>query len=221
MKLYAYVLKGTPLIDLPHWTINQLEGNAPFIASPTLPLGDYVYVSSIENWKRFGRRANKDYKFVRNEIKLLVNTIGWDNLTESEQKISARLFVIDETKRSTLFTIKRQIKLGFIFHGYSIKTRDQRWSLAEMELMNRLTKSDWRIVAADLNANNLVKQYIDNGLEGTVEGDAAALFDYIDTRSGTPYNTSGLRNKGFVPIGLNNMNALADRILAIIKDGDY
>ncbi len=218
-NLYSYVFRGTPLVDIPHWTINQLEGNAPFIASDVLPSGTYTDVSSINNWRKYGTRTSKDYKFIRNEIKLLANAgSGWVSLTATEKNISAVLFVVNQSRRSELFTIEQQIKQGFGFHGRSIKARDQRWSFAEMELMNRLDKDEWRIMFDDLIQDDLVAQYINNGLEGTLEDDPAGLFDYIDARSGTPYGTGskGFRNKGFA-----NADALADIVLDIIKNGNY
>lgn len=223
MNLYAYILNGIPLNEISHWTINQLGGNAPFIASPTLPSGDYVDVSSIENWKTFGRRTNKDYKFIRNEIKLLANSIGWNNLTSSEKRICAKHFIVGKSRLDEIFTIKEQIKRGFLFHGRSTKTRDQRWSHAEIEIFNRLGKNGWRKIFDDINQDNLTSRYINEGLEGTIEGDAEGLFDYLDARSGTSYATDvkGFRNKNLTPRGIADMSALADLILDIVKNGNY
>jgi len=223
MNLYVYILNGVPLTELPRWSTNRLNGNAPFVAANVRPSIDYVDVTSIENWSEFGRRTNKDYKFIRNEIKILANAIGWINLTTSEKKISAKLFVVTQSQRDELYTIKRQIKQGFLFHGSSIKARDQRWSHAKMEMMNRLEKDDWRIIDDDLNQNNLISQYINHGLEGTVEGDAVGLFDYIDARNGTPYGTGtkGLRNKNFTLTKSPNINTFTNQILDIIKNGNY
>ncbi len=215
-NLYSYVLDGVPLTQMQRFTINMLDGNPPFIVSDILPPGDYVDVSSIENWKKYGRRTSKDYKFVRNEIKLLANAEGWSNLNASEKDIAAKLFLVNQSKRTELYTIKEQIKQGFRFHGRSIKVRDQRWSYAEMELLNRLGKTNWRTVWDDLNENNLVSQYVNNGLEGTVEGDPVGLFDYLDARVGTVYEANGLRGKGFP-----NIDQITDMIIDIVKNGNY
>ncbi len=224
MNLYAYMIDGIPLTEILHWTMNRLQGNAPFIASDTLPPGDYVDVSSIENWSEYGKRTGKDYKFIRNEIKLLAAPpTAWSLMTLSEKDICVKLFVVDKSQRDELYTTDEQILLGHVFHGKSIKARDQRWSHAEMELMNRLTKNDWRTMGSDLNKDNLVSQYVENGLEGTLENDEAALFDYIDARNGTPYGTGnkGFRNKNFTPIDIVDLDALADLVLDIIQNGNY
>ncbi len=213
MNLYVYILNGIPLTEVQRWSVRQLQGNAAFIASSTLPSVDYVDVSSVENWSEHGIRTGKDYKFIRNEIKLLADTIAWTDLTASEKDICVKLFVVDKSKRDKLYTIDEQIQLGYLFHGKSIKARDRRWSHAEMQLMSRLTKYNWRLVYVDLNKENLVSQYIDNGLEGIVEGDDdGGLFDYID---------KGLRGQSFTPIDIVDMDALADLILDIIRNGNY
>jgi hypothetical protein len=67
----------------------------------------------------------------------------------------------------------------------------------------------------------LYHKYLLFGREGTVEGDPEGLFDYIDSRVGTSYENTGLKNKSISPSGFATVSDFADYLLDIIKYGKY
>ena len=71
MKLQAYILNGKIInIEIFNWTLEQLNGNSPWIISETLQSG-YADITSIENWYKFGFDL-KDYIYVRNQINIIL-----------------------------------------------------------------------------------------------------------------------------------------------------
>jgi hypothetical protein len=87
-------------------------------------------------------------------------------------------------------------------------------------MYNRLTKAQSQEIVNDLNDSKmLAARYMQFGIEGTIEGDVEGLFDYIESRAGTSYATTGFSSKAFIPIGYANMTAFAVRIMEILKLG--
>lgn len=215
--------------DVDSYTSAQLNGNAPYKIVDTLPPG-YKDISTIENWwymyeHQNGILINKDYKYIRNEIMILAATIGWSNLSSTEKDIAARIFAVGETERDELFTIEEQIDLGLLHHIYSKASREMRLAKTQMQLFNRLSKTDWSEVAIDTEA--LIPHYLNEGIEGTVEGDTEGLFDYVDgdSRSNHTWDGNGsevgFRNKTYSVTGYNNCSDFADDLLNILKNGEY
>ena len=83
-KICCYVIGGVNLIDLNNYALSDLSGNAAFAVSASVPAG-YADISSITNWDKYGVLSGKDFKFIRNEIKLLRVSAGYSNLSSGEK----------------------------------------------------------------------------------------------------------------------------------------
>lgn len=196
------------------------ESTGPhFQASDTVPSG-YSDFSSIENWHLYGYETGKDYKVIRSEIKSLYQSIQWVNLSTTEKTICANYFIPPKIERDEVYTTEQQIMLGLLFHSNSIDARKTRYAYAAMEVYNRLTKVESEEVINDVVSNNLVEKYISNGVEGTLEGDEEGIFDYVESVTGTSYQSSGLATKSYIPDGMS-LTQLIDRIMEILRDGKY
>lgn len=228
MSLFcAYLVSGTPVNELESFTDSDVGGNLPYVIDTTVPSG-YQDISTIENWCYFYEFYGiiiKDYKYVRNEIMILAATIGWTNLTSTEKTIAANMFAVGSTERDELYTIEQQIELGITHHLNSMEARQTRLTYVQMELFNRLPKLDWEEVAGE--TLSLTTRYVNEGLEGTVEGDLPGLLDYVDgeSRTGTIWSTGGseigFREKTYTVTGYASCSLLADHLLDILKNGEY
>lgn len=175
----------------------------------------------------FSAKTDKDYKFVRNEMKLLViaavNTdySNWaGGLTDDEKKIACKHFLAPKSLRDAIYTDAEQESFGESFHNGSVMSRNKRAAKAVGKLYNRLNTADADIVIDDIEANKILKKYSEFGREGTIEGDAEGLFDYLEARTGTQFNTTGLKAKGWSPNGIT-LDALVSEVMEVMKFGNY
>lgn len=223
MKICAYVVNGTPVCELGKYLKSDLNSNDPYIVignSDTVPTG-YQDISSILHWWDFGTSAGKDYKYIRNEIMILAAVTGWANLTLAEKIKAAEIFSVGDTERLEIYTLEQQIQLGMQHHVRSMESRQIRLMTVQMNLFNRLSKADWEEVGNA--AAPYLAVYLEQGREGTSEGDPEGLFDYVDgsARPGTSWTTNGFRDKNYTIEGYASCSDFADYLLGILKDGNY
>lgn len=229
MLLCAYVVNGTPVNEMTSFSATDLSGNDPYKISVTVPAG-YQDVSSIEFWWYMYNHQNgvyftRDYKFIRNEIIILAYTTGWVNLSTAEKELVASIFAVGKTERDEIYTIEEQIQLGMEHHHNSTRARNSRLELVRLNIFNRIGKTDQDDISEE--SQDLLIHYIEEGREGTVEGDVEGLFDYIDgdSRTGTTWDGTGagtgLRNKTYTIEGYTNCSDFADYILEVLKNGIY
>lgn len=222
--LCAYLISGTPVNELDFYLTSDLNNNIEYLVDDTV-LTDYQDISSIENWDAYGKNSGKDYKYIRNEIIILAATIGWTNLTITEKTIAAKYFAVASSQRDEIFTLEQQIDLGLYHHIQATESRKIRLAKAQMQIYNRIHKSDWGVISSDLG--EMLTHYVNEGREGTVEGDSEGLFDYIDgdSRTGTTWDGTGsevgFRNKTLTITGYANCSDFSDFILDILKNGNY
>ena len=216
-KLAAYLVNSTPVSDLTTWNESDLNGNAAFQRVDTIPAG-YQDVSSITHWHVYGKSTGADYKAIRQEIKELAASIVWANLTTSEKVIAGAYFVVAKTDRDDVYTTEQQVGLGMLFHRDSIEARQVRWSWVVIEAFNRLPKAETDIILNDVSGANLSDLYMYGGREGTLEGDEEGLFDYIDARVGTTWETTGAAAQTLTPIGMTQADFIA-HCMDILKNG--
>lgn len=196
--------------------------NAIFTISTNTQVAGYIDISTIRNWYIYGDRINRDYKFIRQQIKLLVIAIGWDSMTLAEKQLASQYFVVPIEYRTQIYTLDEQIKYGKAFHLESIKTRDHRIARAMGEIMNRLIPAECYVILEDLYTSMMIlDKYVQFGREGTLEGDPDGLFDYVESRAGTMFAGAGFREKGFTPLGFANMTDFSTFIMDIVKNGDF
>lgn len=222
MKLCVYTLNDISILDLPYYTPVDLGENNPFIKIEDEDLipSNYSDISSIETWYNFYSNVNIDYKKAREEIRKLVDVLEWENLSNTEKDISVRLFIVGSECRNELYTLTEQVQLGATHHENSIRSRFIRLSAIQLFLFNTLEKHDWQEVGLELTQTGLLDRYVNQGIEGTLEGDIEGFFDYVLSREGTSFENSGFLNKTYTPIGMT-LQQIADKAIDILKNGNY
>ena len=141
MKLQAYILNGKIInVEVFNWTLDQLNGNQPWIINETLQNG-YSDITSITNWNSIGFNL-KDYNYVRNEINILLNQIGFNNLTLNEKIIVSRYFLVGKSDRDTVLSEEEQINSWNILVENSQDCRFKRWETAKKYISYKLLPVD-------------------------------------------------------------------------------
>lgn len=208
-------------------TPEQLNGREPFIFSDIIQdgYGDMsVQPNYIELLYKYGVRANKDYKYIRNEImvavwtKILNNINKWNLLTQVEKEIASEWFTVPKVLRDTIHSFNQQIENGKIFDKESTACRINRYNDVRVELFNRLS---WENAMELLGECKLLVESYQQGKEGTEEGDGEGLFDYIESRPGTSHENSGLLQKQYQVVGFNTMEEFSIKLMDILKKGNY
>lgn len=216
MKLTAFVVNGTPISSRGRYDSSELGENVPFKREDTVSSG-YEDISSITAWATHGASTGYDYKVVREEIAALVTSIGWESLDAGEKEIASKYFVVDKASRDEVYTTIQQIGLGLLHHKASVEARTLRYAKASMEVYNRLSPAESKVVIGDVA--DLGFKYVQYGIEGTVEGDPEGFFDYLEARSGTSYENTGLATKTYEPDGMT-LAQLVTRLMDILKLGE-
>lgn len=188
--------------------------------------GEFTLLSSrvMENIDARWQTANlyADYKLARVALFMtMMQKGGFNALTLAEKQIASKWFIVEKLERTSVHTLEEQVMFGIEYNANSIKARKQRLTKCMVEVYNRLAKSEVVEVIATSKFNETAYKYTELGQEGTLEGDSEGLNDYIDARVGTQWELTGLRSRNYVPEGMSNCGQLADRLLDIIKNGNY
>lgn len=182
----------------------------PNNANHTIRQGSMCIIETSDEYE-------KDYKRLRTELYTYVSSIGFSNLSEEEKKIAVKNFVVGKNDRDTVYTLAEQIEYGKIFHKKSTEAREQRFFKGIVELYNRLTYEQIQILVEE--TQHLVFKYINYGIEGTDVGDVEGLWDYIQAKTGTSFETTGLPTKNWTPIGCT-MQELVQKLMNILLYGN-
>lgn len=229
MKLCAYLVNGTPLNELLktvyHGDLEFEDFYRIVEDSESAPTG-YQEIQSIVQWDYYitamADLKVKDYKVCREEIKkLMILKGGFDSCDTVEQHILIIHFIATPTQRLTMYTVEQQIVFSKDFDSESIKARSKRWKAFMLEMVNRLEKSDKNEILTDLKNNDFENQYVEHGVEGIAQGDLEGLFDYLQSKTGTTWASTGLLDKTFDNVDTDGLQALSDRFMEILRDGEY
>ena len=136
MKLQAYILNGKPLTEYPSWSSGDVNGKE-FIVNDIIQT-NYQDVTSITNWDSYGLKL-KDFNYVRERIKELTISIGFNNLTLDEKIISAKYFIVDKPDRDTVLNEIEQYDYWSILITQSQMARFIRWEHAKKYISYKLT----------------------------------------------------------------------------------
>ena len=172
---------------------------------------------SITDWDRHGQTV-RDYKYVRERIKLRVATEGFENLTLKERQLASKWFATTKENRDTVCSIEQQVKNGMIFHTSSTESRKKRSIAVWVEIYNRLSKEYQMILIS--NSYEVFTNYKENGVEGVESGDLVpGVYDFAQALP--PFELTGLANQDWPVEGMEGCGELADRIMQILKEGEY
>jgi hypothetical protein len=210
MKLQAYILNGKTInVDIFNWSLNQLNGNNPWIISEVLQ-NDYADITSIENWNIIGFNL-KDYNYVRNQINLILNQIGFNNLTLNEKKIVSQYFLVDKQDRDIVLTEEEQIIYWNDLVTNSQDCRFKRWEAAKKYISYNLTPIDSSDLAKSTSI--LCNDYINYNIITKTKDGVSGLFDYL--KGEEDYTTNGYPSKTYWT------QENQDKIMDILENGNY
>jgi hypothetical protein len=151
-----------------------------------------------------------DYKQARSDMKLkLIASGGFNALNIADKKICSEWFIASKDQRDSVYSTNEQIKLGEKYHYYSKLSRQIRLSKALMFLYNILSQEHINSILSLIST--LAVNYSDFGIEGTLEGNAEGLFDFIESRVNTSYEN----------IGISSIIGDVSLVMDIFKNGTF
>lgn len=210
MKLQAYILNGKIInIEIFNWTLEQLNGNKPWVISETLQNG-YADISSIENWNIFGFDL-KDYNYVRNQINLILNQVGFNNLTLNEKIIVSQYFLVGKADRDTIISEEEQVDYWNTLVENSQDCRFKRWESAKKYISYKLSPIDSSDLAK--STSELCTDYINYNIITKAKDGISGLFDYLKGEG--DYVVGGYPSKSYWT------QQDQDKIMDILENGDY
>lgn len=243
-KLLAYTLTGRTYtsetefydwkkiigIDLDSWKDDVLNGNSAFKiidSNDTIP-NNYNDISSIINWNKFGQEFTNDYLVYKNQIKLLVEDIGWSNLNNDEKDLAIKYYAYSDSTSAVIYlmTVKgytQQYSQYFLVqqwhkhHGNVMNTCKQRWYYVKMIVPMYLSFDD----AEDLlnTVEPLVFAYNDMGRLGVNYGDKKdGVMDYIESTNA--FAGQGLRENNYVLLQ-GNWDSFIQGMKNVFVEGIY
>lgn len=176
MKLLAYKINGQTInIDVFNWSMNQLNGNQPWIVSDTTP-ADYADISSITSWYAIGFGI-KDYLYVRERIREFYTQIGFSNLSDQEKIIVCQLFIATKAERDTIFAEEYQKEYWNMLVEQSQQCRFDRWESAKKYISYKLSPTNSSDLANDTSM--LCNNYINYNITDVATSGIVGLFDYL------------------------------------------
>lgn len=200
-------------------TCNSFIEKESLIPDYTCPHGinheinlEYIGIMNDENMQK---HCQKDYKQHRKDLIQLM-TVSGSELDMNTLKYASAHFCAPKELRDMFFSLEEQIELGKDFHQRSTESRKNRWNSGLVYLYNYVTLADSFIIGQELEL--LAFRYLNYGIEGTPEGDAEGLFDYILATSGTSFENTGLAKKELeLVVSGVTYSGLADKIISILR----
>lgn len=194
-------------VDLTSWNADDINKEKPFISvsiDDEIP-NEYVNITSIKNWKSFGLECVNDYLVFQREIKSLVATSGWTNLTSEEKDIAIEFFAFDDNMDAVIYLMSEKgmsqedammfiVKHWHTHHGKMIQCTKERWFQVKLIVGMFISTPD----AEDLfnTAKMLIYGYTESGIIGKNYGDNTdGIMDFIESTNG--YVGNGIIEKDY------------------------
>jgi hypothetical protein len=191
-------------------------------------IGSYlreVYDSGVRTWIFVDSKFD-DYKQARDILKLFYGEKDWSAFTATEKSILAQWHVCTKEQLLGVYNLIDVNALGRAHHVASVRARERRvrmvvsYTLSHFGPLNKV-----KMVVQDMENLGLIRQYAEFGIEGTIEdGDNGleGLFDFMESRVGTTYESSGFSSKTTItPIGGGSLGPYVSRIMDILRHGNY
>lgn len=219
--LLAYKIDGKVINkEIFNWSSSDLNGNQPWLVSDDIR-NDYYNISSIENWDVYSSYIEKDYLFIRNQIKLIYdesyldkegNTIRFsDYVGEEDEKILSKYFLVDKTTRDKYYSDTEQEYFWTVLVNKSQECRKIRWEKAKTYISFNLSAQNSSDLA--ISTSELCNNYINYNIISKSKDGVSGLFDYL--RGIEDYYTNGYPSKSYWS------QQDQDRLLDILENGNY
>lgn len=221
MKLLAYKIDGRVVNrDIFNWKSDDLKGNEPWVVSEYV-IDGYEDISSVKNWDNYSIRLNKDYLFIRQRIKELVD-IPFIDKNGNSQNYSDFLNLDDAIIASKYFLISKNIRDQFLSESEqefywkqlvqnSQECRKIRWESAKTYISFKLSPQNSSDLA--LSTSDLCNNYINYNIVSKTKDGVSGLFDYL--RGIEDYSANGFPSKSYWS------QQDQDRLLDILENGNY
>lgn len=204
LKIGEIKIKQTTLVG------EGQQTNPYYVFGETIDETIYNDITSNYNWMNVGS-IDHDYLFCRNQVLLLTNELGWDNLSIIDKRVAAEVFIVDKTKRDQVLTENDQKIYWGILVTNSQNTRFKRWEEAKKYISYVLSPVD----ASDLgkSTSELCNDYINYNIITKVKDGISGLFDYLKGEG--DFVGSGFPSKSYWA------QTLQDNLLDILENGNY
>jgi hypothetical protein len=208
--------------------VDSTEPKAPHIVANTLP-ADYSDISSIENWAKYGPglvgtvAGFRDWKCLQREIKFIAFDIvdddfnaNWNNLNTNEKQITCNYLLssVPPAKFGETFpdaSDRLNVSINFDLNNRRARGNWQsgtgRVEIMRVYLFGKVGKMNALLTLQDAVQEGLLELY-EGGIEGTLEDGIPGINDFILSRAGTEYETTGLASRGY-PIVDGSSDTLA------------
>lgn len=198
MLLTAYLIDGQPVgAVLKTWLLSDLGGNPSFKVESSVSTG-YADISSITNWDSFGKMTEKDFKVIKNEIKLICVAIGYNNLSLYEKILANKYFASGVEYNNSQVGASEQDQFFYnFFKPNSDQARQQR-DVAVSGYMMKLIYTgqlDYAVLCNLVEAARSFRvNYLRDGITGIGYGDAIeGILNFIENDNGfSPYDIVGV-----------------------------
>ena len=222
-------------------TINGIDVKSPIIAADSLP-GDYIDISSMENWAKFGpgiigsTTGFRDWKCLQREIKAIAVTIvnndfvgQWGNFNPDQELIACQYLLsqVPPGKFNTLFPDpgdRLNVAMEFDLNNRRARGNWQkgtgRIEVMRVYLFGKIGKVNALEAMVDAVRDGLFELY-EGGVEGTVEDGYPGIVDFILSRS--PYESNGLTKRSYPVIDESGdtLDTIAATLVNIASNGMY
>ena len=207
-SLIAYQISGQTVgIDITTYNPVDLNGNPAMqiiLSGETIP-NNYVNISSIEYWDRFGLDIANDYSVVKFAIKEIVMFSGWTSLINNEKDLVIKYYSYPDPTTAVihLMTTKgmsQEQAQQFVLvswhkhHLKNIVAYRQRWNYGKLTVLSYISRTD----GEDLfnTVKPLIDLYIEVGILGWEYSDFQdGIIDYIYSTHG--FTGQGLEENGY------------------------
>ncbi len=221
MKLLAYKIEGKVVNrDIFNWTSSDLNGNEPWIVS-NYDISGYEDITSIENWDILSHRLNKDFLFIRQRIKDIVDysfvdrdgivRTNSENLNLNDGIIASKYFLVSKSVRDNFLSENDQLFWWKILVEKSQNCRAKRWEEAKTYISYNLSPVDSSNLA--ISTTQLCNDFINYNIISKSKDGVSGLFDYL--RGIEDYSLNGFPSKSYW--SLYHQNKLMD----ILENGNY
>lgn len=230
-KLLSYVLNGGILgVDQESWNVSDLNGNMPFICifeNDTIPQ-NYVDISSIKNWYKFGSNCVKDYLSVQREIRNISFKSVWSDLTSEEKDILIELYAFKNDNDAIMYLVTEKgmseseaqmfiLKNWHIHHGNMVQSCRDRWFNVKFTvgMFLQIPDAEHLFQIAQL----LIFSFTDCGIFGKNYGDSSdGIMDFIESTNG--YFGKGLKEQGYT-LNFGTYEIFISELKKVLVDGIY
>lgn len=221
MKLLAYKIDGKVVNrDIFNWNSSQLNGNQPWIISDT-DVDGYEDITSIQNWDNLSIVLNKDYSFIRQRIKDILDVSNIDKngdivkysdrMNYQEGQIASRYFLVDKNVRDVYHSESEQSNFWSFFVEMSQQSRKTRWEKAKTYISYKLSPQYSSDLA--ISTSELCNNYINYNIVAKLKDGVSGLFDYL--RGVEDYSTNGYPSKTYWT------QQDQDKLMDILENGNY